>query len=204
MFVGWAADHGPILVGVPDRVARLLPVSWEALLFLLQNGGIRLQRGGIVPGKRPIRSSAASPAATNDTLEARRSARLLGRWFANQGQPASILQMFGSDAMTLQLRAIAIYSHEGERREVTFRLGKLNIVTGAPKTGKSALLDIVDYCWGHASRPFGISRAFGRILGISRRHTAAQRIFVAFMVTQDQGTTKRSLQALIAVLRAVG
>src|SRR5665213_2620200 len=52
--------------------------------------------------------------------------------------------------MTLQLRAIAIYSHEGERRDVRFRLGGLNIVTGAPKTGKSALLDIVDYCWGRA------------------------------------------------------
>jgi len=50
--------------------------------------------------------------------------------------------------LTLQLRAIAIYSHTGERREVTFELGALNIVTGGSKTGKSALLDILDYCWG--------------------------------------------------------
>ena len=50
--------------------------------------------------------------------------------------------------MTLQIRAIAIYSHNGERRDVGFVLGRLNIVTGASKTGKSALLDIVDYCWG--------------------------------------------------------
>jgi Protein of unknown function (DUF3732) len=50
--------------------------------------------------------------------------------------------------MTLQLRAIAIYSHTGERRDVEFTLGRLNVVTGASKTGKSALLDIVDYCWG--------------------------------------------------------
>lgn len=50
--------------------------------------------------------------------------------------------------MTLQLRSISIFSHSGERRDVTFRLGGLNIVTGASKTGKSALLDIVDYCWG--------------------------------------------------------
>ncbi|MDP3115973.1 MAG: DUF3732 domain-containing protein [Phenylobacterium sp.] len=52
--------------------------------------------------------------------------------------------------MTLQLRALAIYSHTGERREVEFVLGRLNIVTGASKTGKSALLDIVDYCWGRS------------------------------------------------------
>ena len=50
--------------------------------------------------------------------------------------------------MTLQLRSISVYSHEGERRDVHFKLGSLNIVTGASKTGKSALLDIVDYCWG--------------------------------------------------------
>ena len=50
--------------------------------------------------------------------------------------------------MTLQIRSISIFSRDGERRDVNFRLGELNIVTGASKTGKSALLDIVDYCWG--------------------------------------------------------
>ncbi len=50
--------------------------------------------------------------------------------------------------MTLQIRSISIYSHDGEQMTLTFRLGALNIVTGASKTGKSALLDIVDYCWG--------------------------------------------------------
>ncbi len=50
--------------------------------------------------------------------------------------------------MTMQLQGIAIYSNDGERRDVRFDLGRLNIVTGAAKTGKSALLGIVDYCWG--------------------------------------------------------
>ncbi|MCA0431873.1 MAG: DUF3732 domain-containing protein [Proteobacteria bacterium] len=52
--------------------------------------------------------------------------------------------------MTLQIRSISLYSRDGERRDVEFKLGKLNIVTGASKTGKSALLDIVDYCWGRS------------------------------------------------------
>jgi hypothetical protein len=52
--------------------------------------------------------------------------------------------------MTLQIRSISVYSRNGERRDVNFRLGALNVVTGASKTGKSALLDIVDYCWGRA------------------------------------------------------
>jgi Protein of unknown function (DUF3732) len=52
--------------------------------------------------------------------------------------------------VSLQIRAIAIYSNDGERRDVRFHLGALNVVTGASKTGKSALLDIVDYCWGRS------------------------------------------------------
>ncbi len=50
--------------------------------------------------------------------------------------------------MTLQIRSVAVYPRDGEPRSVNFKLGGLNIVTGASKTGKSALLDIVDYCWG--------------------------------------------------------
>ena len=50
--------------------------------------------------------------------------------------------------MTLQIRSIAVYPRDGEPHSVNFKLGSLNIVTGASKTGKSALLDIVDYCWG--------------------------------------------------------
>lgn len=46
--------------------------------------------------------------------------------------------------MTMQLAGIAIYSIDGERRDVRFDLGCLNVVTGAAKTGKSALLSIVD------------------------------------------------------------
>lgn len=52
--------------------------------------------------------------------------------------------------MSTQLRAIIIYSHDSQKRTVDFQLGSLNIVTGASKTGKSALLDIVDNCWGRA------------------------------------------------------
>jgi hypothetical protein len=95
MFVTWAAEHGPALAGLPDRAARLLPVSREALMFLLQNEVMRLHRGGIVAGAKPIRLSATPSAVTDETRETRRSAGLLGRWFANQGQPASVMQVLG-------------------------------------------------------------------------------------------------------------
>ena len=50
--------------------------------------------------------------------------------------------------MTLQILALALYNRKGERRELRFRLGRVNVITGASKTGKSALIDIVDYCLG--------------------------------------------------------
>ena len=48
----------------------------------------------------------------------------------------------------MQIRAIVLYSRTGRRRIVEFEPGSLNIVTGFSATGKSALLDIVEYCLG--------------------------------------------------------
>jgi len=50
--------------------------------------------------------------------------------------------------MSLQIRKIILYSKRGTIRELPFELGRLNIITGASKTGKSAIVDIVDYCTG--------------------------------------------------------
>lgn len=52
--------------------------------------------------------------------------------------------------MNLQILALAIYNRAGERRELRFQPGKVNVVTGASKTGKTALIDIVDYCLGRS------------------------------------------------------
>ena len=52
--------------------------------------------------------------------------------------------------MSLQISKLILYSREGEIREVPFRVGALNILTGASKTGKSAIIDILDYCTGRS------------------------------------------------------
>ncbi|MER5984656.1 DUF3732 domain-containing protein [Streptomyces sp. NPDC001787] len=51
----------------------------------------------------------------------------------------------------MQLLAIILYSNTGERRILGFEPGALNVVTGESKTGKSALLDILEYCLGRDS-----------------------------------------------------
>lgn len=50
--------------------------------------------------------------------------------------------------MTIQISKIILNNYEGDLRELTFRTGAFNILTGASKTGKSALIDIIDYCTG--------------------------------------------------------
>ena len=52
----------------------------------------------------------------------------------------------------MQLRAIVLYHRDGERmHELDFVPGELNVVTGVSDTGKSAVLEIVDYCLGRRS-----------------------------------------------------
>jgi hypothetical protein len=54
------------------------------------------------------------------------------------------------ETMSVKLRAIHLYSHHGQIRAVSFKASGLNIVTGQSKTGKSAIIDIIDYCLGRS------------------------------------------------------
>jgi hypothetical protein len=62
--------------------------------------------------------------------------------------------------MSIQILDIVLYSHHGESRALSLNPGEVNVITGASKTGKSALIDIVDYCLGSGSCrvPDGIIR----------------------------------------------
>lgn len=51
----------------------------------------------------------------------------------------------------MQLLGIILYNATGDQRVVTFKPGTLNVVTGDPGSGKSALLDIVDFCLGRST-----------------------------------------------------
>ncbi|MDT3680332.1 MAG: DUF3732 domain-containing protein [Burkholderiaceae bacterium] len=50
--------------------------------------------------------------------------------------------------MSVQILGIVVFSHDGRSRGLFLQSGRVNVVTGASKTGKSALIDIVDYCFG--------------------------------------------------------
>ncbi|NIH84594.1 DUF3732 domain-containing protein [Amycolatopsis granulosa] len=58
----------------------------------------------------------------------------------------------------MQILAVSVYSHEGKRRDLRLMPGRLNILTGRSKTGKSAVLDLVEFCLGRdeVTLPLGI------------------------------------------------
>lgn len=50
--------------------------------------------------------------------------------------------------MSFQISDVALFNDDGEAVRLPLRLGAVNIVTGSSKTGKSSLIDIIDYCLG--------------------------------------------------------
>uniref|UniRef100_UPI0035C821B0 hypothetical protein n=1 Tax=Palleronia sp. TaxID=1940284 RepID=UPI0035C821B0 len=60
----------------------------------------------------------------------------------------------------MKIKSIHLYSHDGQRRDLQFKVDGLNVITGRSSTGKSALSEIIEYCMGRSSFnvPEGIIR----------------------------------------------
>lgn len=51
----------------------------------------------------------------------------------------------------MQIKELVLYGFNGQARHLSFELGKVNIITGKSKSGKSAVGDIINYCLGGTS-----------------------------------------------------
>lgn len=51
----------------------------------------------------------------------------------------------------MQIQKIVLYGKNRQKRVIELNLGKLNIISGKSKTGKSVIGDIIDYCFGGTS-----------------------------------------------------
>lgn len=62
--------------------------------------------------------------------------------------------------MTMQIKSIILYNADGNTRILEFKLGQVNIITGKSSTGKSAIIEIINYCLGRSefTIPEGIIR----------------------------------------------
>ncbi len=48
----------------------------------------------------------------------------------------------------MQLHTLVLYSHDGRQRHLPFKVGGLNVITGESGTGKTQLLEIIEFCLG--------------------------------------------------------
>lgn len=51
----------------------------------------------------------------------------------------------------MQIKSIVLYNYTGETRILPFKLGAVNIITGESRTGKSSIINIIDYCLGRST-----------------------------------------------------
>jgi len=78
------------------------------------------------------------------------------------------MALWGNSAMSFQILDIVLYGFDGQQRVLHLRPGQLNIITGASKTGKTALIEIIDYCFGSGECriPEGIIRRAVEWVGV--------------------------------------
>lgn len=82
--------------------------------------------------------------------------------------------------MSFQILDIVLYGFHGQQRILSLKPGQLNIITGSSKTGKTALIEIIDYCLGSSECyiPEGIIRKTVKWVGL-RLKIAEGQAFVA-------------------------
>lgn len=97
----------------------------------------------------------------------------------------------GSCAVSIQILDIVVYSIRGERRVLSLRPGEMNIITGDSKTGKSALISIVDYCLGSSTCavPEGVIRNNVAWYGIRFSDSVAQHFIARRSPSPGRTTT---------------
>lgn len=81
----------------------------------------------------------------------------------------------------MQINKIVLYSLTGKKRIVPFDLGKVNIITGESKSGKSALIEIINYCLASSgcNIPEGIIRDTVSYFSILITFDDGETVFIA-------------------------
>jgi len=126
--------------------AHCRTLTWESLQIAFATHLIKLEpTGALIPlTTTPAKSI---PASAEKLLEAARSsADGLPRFPFTRSQPCFV--SVSSNVFPIQ-ELILWPKKPGVRpRRIRFELGKVNVITGASRTGKSAVTPIIDYCLG--------------------------------------------------------
>ncbi len=102
--------------------------------------------------------------------------------------------------MSIQILDIVLYSTKGARRVLSLRPGEMNIITGDSKTGKSALISIVDYCLGSSkcAVPEGVIRNNVAWYGVRFTDGSSQHFVARRSPDPQKDTTSDAFYAVAA------
>ncbi len=100
--------------------------------------------------------------------------------------------------MSFQILDLVLYGVNGEQRTVTFRTGALNVITGASKTGKTALIEIMEYCFGSTEChiPAGVIRKAVSWVAM-RLQVDGGQVFVARRMPEPGAATSSECMYLV-------
>jgi hypothetical protein len=93
---------------------------------------------------------------------------------------------------------VCLYSTQGELETIDFNPGRLNIITGVSRTGKSVLVKIIDYCMGRSDIPTSagnVEKALSWVGALWQLNDGG-RAFVGRPLPQGQ---KKNEQALLII-----
>jgi ABC-three component (ABC-3C) system Middle Component 3 len=95
-FGQWLMRNEAVKIGFADRTKQLIPYTKEALLFGIQHGVLVIDNrsGNLLPTGKQIEqpSSWSSDSIPKESLN---KARLVGQWFAEIGDSATIYRVLG-------------------------------------------------------------------------------------------------------------
>lgn len=93
--------------------------------------------------------------------------------------------------MNMQIKNIVLYGFNRQCRVLPLSPGELNIITGASKTGKTALIEILDYCLGadDCKIPEGVIRKKVEWVAVTLQQTSGETFIARRMPPQGQKST---------------
>ncbi len=89
----WIGENAQVLSALPRRLAGLTPFVSDALTLGTRHGILLPDSGALGPGK--IRRRPAGVGFTQEVADCRRVSAFVGRWFAVQGDTATLLALWG-------------------------------------------------------------------------------------------------------------
>jgi hypothetical protein len=92
-FTRWAMSNSDLQLSLQPKIAGMVPIVNEGLLFALKHDVLQLSAARLTPGS--IGPTKAIKSESSDVAAAERAAAYLGRWLPSAGQPSIVCASLG-------------------------------------------------------------------------------------------------------------